>query len=180
MAITMLRLTFGGAPCPFEWNIIFESIHGLANAILYNNSWNPHSDYAPCQHLVPPNDLIDEAVPFAEGTDQIVNIPVDPQGMGDVYIDDLIQTAVIIDGTDNTTRCKCATLLPIDVCTQTKNLNKPIPHKEMEACNKLEAEVGLEECKTILGWLVDTFCLLLSLPNNKFIAWTAIIKELIQ
>jgi hypothetical protein len=26
LAIIMLQLTFGGAPCPFEWNIISESI----------------------------------------------------------------------------------------------------------------------------------------------------------
>ncbi len=78
LAIIMLRLTFRGAPCPFEWNIISKSIRNLANTILYNNSWDPDSDYAPCQHLVPPIDLIDEAVPFAEGAEHIVNIPVDP------------------------------------------------------------------------------------------------------
>jgi hypothetical protein len=50
----------------------------------------------------------------------------------------------------------------------------------MESRNKLEAEAGLEECKTILGWLVDMQRLLLSLPKNKFVAWTAIIKEVIE
>ncbi len=110
----MLRLTFGGAPCPFEWNIISESIHDSANAILHNHSWDPHSDYAPCQHLVPPTDLIDEAVPFAKRTEQIVNISVDTRGTGNVYIEDLIQTAVVIEGTDNAIRCKRSTLLAID------------------------------------------------------------------
>jgi hypothetical protein len=156
LAIIMLRLTFGGAPCPFEWNIISQSIRNLANTIFHDDSWDPHSDYTPCQHLVPPIDLIDEAVPFAKGAEQIVNIPVDPRGMGDVYIDDLIQTAVIINGTNNAIRCKCATLLAIDACARSKHLNKPIPRKDMEARNKLQAEAGLEECKTILGWLVDT------------------------
>jgi hypothetical protein len=147
---------------------------------LVDYSWDPHSDYAPCQHLVPPINLIDETIPFNEGTEQIVNIAVDPQGTGNVYIDDLIQTAVIIDRTDNAIRCKCPTLLAIDACARPKHLNKPIPSKEMEAHNKLEAEAGLEECNTILGWLVDTRCPLLSLPNNKFIAWTTIIKEVIE
>jgi hypothetical protein len=78
---------------------------------------------------------------------------VGPQGTGNVYINNLIQTAVIIDGTNNAIRCKHATLLAIDTCTQPKHLNKPIPCKEMEARNKLEAEAGLEECKTILGRL---------------------------
>jgi hypothetical protein len=86
--------------------------------------------------------------------EQIVNIPVDPQGMGNVYIDNLIQTAVIIDRINNAIRCKCATLLAIDACARPKHFNKPIPCKEMEACNKLKAEAGLEECKTILRWLI--------------------------
>ncbi len=60
--------------------------------------------------------------------------------MDDVYIDALIQTAVIIDKTNNTIRCKPATLLAIDACAQPTHLNEPIPCKEMEARNKLEAE----------------------------------------
>jgi hypothetical protein len=146
---------------------------------IVNNSWDPHSDYAPCQHLVPSIDLIDEAVHFAEVAEQIVNIKVHPQGTGNVYIDNLTQTAVTIDGTDNAIRCKHITLLAIDACTWPKQLNELIPHKEMDPHNKLEMEARLEECNTILGWLVDTHCLLLSLPNNKFVAWTAIIKEVI-
>jgi hypothetical protein len=180
LAIIMLRLTFGGAPCPFEWNIISESIRDLANAILYDHSWDPHSDYVPCQHLVSPINLMDDSIPFAAGAEQIVNIPVDPQGTSDVYIDDLVQAAVIINGTDNAIRCKRATLLATDACAQLKHPNKPIPWEEMEACNKLEAEAGLEEQKTILGWLVDTRPLLLSLPNYKFVAWTAILDKVLE
>jgi hypothetical protein len=176
----MLRLTFGGAPCPFEWNIISKSIRDLANTILYDNSWDPHSDYAPCQHLILPIDLMEDSIPFAKGAEQIVNIPVDPRGTGDVYIDDLIQAAVIIDGTDNAIRCERATLLTIDACAWPKHPNKPIPREEMEARNKLEAEAGLEEQKTILGWLVDTRRLLLSLPNNKFVTWTAILIKVLE
>jgi hypothetical protein len=147
---------------------------------LHVNSWDSHSDYAPCQHLVPPIDLIDEAIPFAEGAEQIVNILVDPQRKDNVYIDDLIQTAVIIDGNDNAIRCKCATLFAIDACAWPMHLNKPTPCQDMEARNKLKAEAGLEECNTLLGWLVDTHHLLLSLPNNKFVEWTAIIREVIK
>ncbi len=31
LGIIMLCLTFGGTPCPFEWNILSESICDLAN-----------------------------------------------------------------------------------------------------------------------------------------------------
>ncbi len=69
------------------------------------------------------------------------------------------------------------TLLAIDTCACPKHANEPIPHKDMEARNKLQAEAGLEEQKTVLGWLIDTRRLLVKLPNNKFVAWTNIIKE---
>ncbi len=50
-------------------------------------------------------ELLDASISFAEGADLIVDIPVNPRGTGDIYIDDLIQATVVIDGTDNAIRC---------------------------------------------------------------------------
>jgi hypothetical protein len=166
--IIMLCLTFGGASCPFEWNILSESICDLANKILFDENWDPLTHYAPSQHLVPAMELLNASIPFAEGSDLIVGIPVDPRGTGDVYINNLIQATVIIDGFNNAIRCEQATLLAIYTCARLKHPNEPIPREDMEARNKLQAEAGLEEQKTILGWLLDTWSLLLQLPRNKF------------
>jgi hypothetical protein len=106
LGIIMLCLTFGGAPYPFEWNILSESIRDLANKILFDENWDPLTNYAPIQHVVPAMELLDVSIPFAEGTDLIVDIPVDPRGTGDIYIDDLIQATVIIDGTDIAIHCE--------------------------------------------------------------------------
>ena len=179
LCIIMLRLTFGGAPCPFEWNIIAESIRDLANAILHDDTWDPTTLHAPCQHLVPPMILIDDSIPFAEGAEQIVDIPINPRGTGDIYIDDFIETTIVMEGTDNVVRCERATLLAIDVTARPKHINEPIPREDFEARNKLSAEAGLEELKTVLGWLIDTRRLLLSLPHNKFVAWTEIISSVL-
>ena len=84
LCIIMLCLTFGGAPCPFEWNIISESICNLANSILHNDTWDPTTLFAPCQHLVPAMILMNNAIPFAEGAKQIVYIPIDPRGTGNI------------------------------------------------------------------------------------------------
>jgi hypothetical protein len=127
LGIIMLRLTFGGTSCPFEWNILSESIRDLANKILFDENWDPLTNYAPSQHLVPAMELVDASIPFAEGTDLIVYIPVDPRGTRDIYIDDLIQATVIIDGTDNVIRCEQAMLLAINTCACPKHPNEPIP-----------------------------------------------------
>ncbi len=38
LGIIMLCLTFGGAPCPFEWNILLGSIRDLANKTLFDEN----------------------------------------------------------------------------------------------------------------------------------------------
>ncbi len=68
--------------------------------------------------MVPAMELMENSIPFAEGAELIVDIPVDARGTGDVYIDDLIQATVVIDGTDNATRCERTTLLAIDTCAR--------------------------------------------------------------
>jgi hypothetical protein len=107
----MLRLTFGGAPCPSEWGSIAESIYDLANAILLSDDWDPLSLQSPNQHLVPDKIILDNDIPFGIGQDLIVEIPVNPRGTADLYIDDFCGLMVDID--NNATRLKRAPLLAL-------------------------------------------------------------------
>ena len=50
----------------------------------------------------------------------------------------------------------------------------------MAALVKLLAEAGAEETKTILGWNSDFRQLLLSLSENKFLAWTTAIIRIMD
>jgi hypothetical protein len=50
----------------------------------------------------------------------------------------------------------------------------------MAARHKLNAEGLLEETKMIWGWMWDFRRLIISLPTNKFIAWTEGINEMIN
>jgi hypothetical protein len=50
----------------------------------------------------------------------------------------------------------------------------------MKARNKLSAEAVLKEEKIILGWHINFCCLIISLPDNKFIAWMDSIKEILS
>ena len=99
-----------------------------------------------------------------------MDIDVNPRGIHDIYIDDMIAITVNIPGTNNLARCAAADLLAIHATARPKHPEEPIPREEMEARNKLAAEAGLEEEKIILGWHFDFCRLIISLPSNKFIA----------
>ncbi|KAL3811131.1 hypothetical protein ACHAXA_005942 [Cyclostephanos tholiformis] len=179
LILLYLRLTFGGCPCPNEWGAFSEPICDLATAILHDDLWKPAELHSPTQNLVPPPKPMEDNVPFGIGQELIVDIDVNPRGFNDVYIDDMIPLMVDIPGTDNLERCKAAALLAIHATARQNHPDEPIPREEMEARNKLSAEAGLEETKTILGWLIDFRRLIISLPSNKFIAWTELINKIL-
>ena len=57
--------------------------------------------------------------------------------------------------------------------------SEPIPRKAIISPNKLKAEGAIEERKLLLGWLLDTRHLLISLPDDKLKAWSKDIKSLL-
>jgi hypothetical protein len=67
IALMALRLTFGGAACPFEWSIISETICDLAIAIAHATPWDPSTLHSPDQHPLPPPDFLPDDIPFAVG-----------------------------------------------------------------------------------------------------------------
>ena len=89
----------------------------------------------------------------------------------DVFIDDLI--CVMLDDGDGCKRGVSSSLLAIRAVTQSVAATEPVPQHELPAEKKLIAESLLEEVKTTLGWLLDTWRLLLSLPLEKHSSWAA-------
>jgi hypothetical protein len=68
LALMMLRLSFGGAPCPSEWGAISESVCNLINAILQHNNWDPLTLFAAAaQAHVPPKEVLSDDLPFGIG-----------------------------------------------------------------------------------------------------------------
>ena len=148
--------------------------------ILQHVDWNPLNLHAPNQHLLPAAETLDDNISFGEGKELIIDVPVDPKGVVDVYIDDTLGLTVEEEGSDNIMRLERAILLAIYVASRPKDANEPIPREEMAALNKLIAEAGLEEENTILGWLFNFRKLLISLPENKYTAWSDGIKEMME
>ncbi len=117
--------------------------------------------------------------PFGVGKALIVDLPVDPHGTIDCYIDDTVGLTVDIPDSDNTSRMECASLLSIYAVSRPVHQQEPIPSDDMAAWQKLFAEGSLEEHKIILGWLFDFRRLTIKLPENKFVAWSDIISSIL-
>jgi hypothetical protein len=179
-AILTLRLTFGGAPCPFEWGVFSETICDSANELLKCEDWEPADLHASVQGDIPPRQSFDDSTPFAAGRELIFDIPVDPRGYADVYIDDTIGLTVDLPETRNADRLEAAIPLAIEVAARPNDVNKPIPREKMAAEDKLKAEGGLSETKTILGWLFNFCTLTVSLPEHKYSAWSNDLKQMIR
>jgi hypothetical protein len=97
----MLCLSFGEKPCPSEWGTILESICDPATAILHSNDWDPDKMYAPNQHLVPKKITLKDNIPFGQGKELVVNIPINPHIMHDIYINNIICLTLDILGIDH-------------------------------------------------------------------------------
>ena len=181
LALMMLRLTFGGAPCPSEFGAVSETICDLINAILQHEDWDPLTLFAEtAQANVPPKETFEDDTPFGIGRDLIVDIPVDARGIVDLYIDDFIGLTVDLDNTDNATRLERAPLLGLTAVSREVSPFEPLPRDDMDARNKLIAETGLSETKIILGWLLNFRTMTISLPENKFIAYSRTISDMIE
>jgi len=58
LALISLRLTFGGAPGPYEWSVISETVCDLMTAVKHNDNWDPSMLFGINQHLVPPPKIL--------------------------------------------------------------------------------------------------------------------------
>lgn len=159
----------------------------LANAIQQDPNWNPDEFFSPSQPLVPAYEPLPPDIPFAPAKELFFKVLIDEKGKCDDYIDDLIGYAVDLledlrdsSESENVKTHRAILLCILFIMARPGDPNEPIPREVMEALNKLAAEAGPTETKVILGWLFDTRCLRISLPENKAIAWTKDIDEMLE
>jgi hypothetical protein len=182
--LMFLRLTFGGAASPNEWCTLAEPVCDLATAILHDEEWDPSSLASPSQKMVPlplstSSRKSDDEEQLGVGRELIVDIPINDKGTHDIYIGDLVGLTLDVPGTNNLERGAGAHLLAIAATARPSHVEEPIPREEMEAINKLVAEATPEEMKVILGWLMDFNKLVISLPDNKYLAWSESIQVIL-
>ena len=178
IAVLSLRLTFGGSPCPTKWNSMSEPATDLANIILRHPDWNPNELYSPLSLMLPERIDLPDDIPFGEGRELAVDVPVDGHGSSEVYIDDTFTQTVDLPG--NVLKAERAVLLAIHAIARPIADEEPIPRETMAAMEKFLAEAGMEETKIMLGWLLDFRRLEISLPDNKATAWSQEIADMLK
>ncbi len=131
------------------------------------------------QKDIPPRTYLGDDVPFGIGRELIVNVPIDPRGYADVYINDMTGLLVDLPRSRNANRLEAAIPLAIEVAACPNDPNEPIPREKMVAEDKLTAEGGLSEMKVILEWGFNFRTLTVNLPEHKHIARAREISQMI-
>ena len=108
-----LRATFGGAPNPFDWSCISESITDLANLLMNDPEWDPSITHSPLQSELPDDKPLPDDIPFIQALPTIVSPPVDCCAKVDVYIDD--KTTISLDDPSILPKARAAALLAIHI-----------------------------------------------------------------
>jgi hypothetical protein len=110
---------------------------------------------------------------------------IDPEadkfGIADVILDDIFSAVPQLEVGSPGDRGAQAALLALDVLGQPllPDGGESLPRDKVLAINKAVAKGTPEERLIVLGWMIDTRHLVISLPYNKFIAWTANINDLL-
>ena len=87
----------------------------------------------------------------------------------DGFIDEII--TITIDGPWWVERTKNVDLLIIHTIFRPRQSNKPLKWYDPLSLRKLAGEVQLSQCKTCLGWVIQTRSLRVFLPVEKYTAW---------
>ena len=165
-----LRLPFGGSPCPSVFCLISDVITDTINDLLISDDWDPavvHSDYVT---KVPQPIQLSPTVPFASAKPTSVPNLEGSNCSADVFIDDIITVGVHLgNNLEKIVAAPCTVMHAIAHQASNRHL---IPRQDFIAEDKNEAEGAPEEQKIVLGWMIDTRRLIISLPHHKFVAWS--------
>ena len=178
LAYMLLRLPFGAAAAPAEFCIVSEMVCDVANALMQDPTWETDSTHTPFHPMLPPISLLDESIPFAAAAPLDVQFPpANFDCMTDVYIDDLISLGVATP--QIIPRIMTAVIVAVHCIFRPLHPSESSVRATVVSLRKMSGEGQLAETKTVLGWLLNTRLLTISLPSTKHVAWTSEIQRLL-
>jgi hypothetical protein len=172
-AYLSLQLTFGGSPNPPTWCMFSEIVTDLSNEISQCAEWNPSKLRSPAQPITPEPRRLSPEIPITHARPMAVVIPPTKSGgRVDGLINDLMN--VFLDTPENCRRQPNVVPLAMNLASRPHagDAEEPVPRRPILSIPKLEAEGRPEEIQTVLGWRITTHSLKVSLPDDKFRAWS--------
>jgi hypothetical protein len=160
------------------WGYISDTLADLCNTLLQCKEWDHSSLFDPISKSVLPPNPLDENIPYHKSKNLAIELPQNNTGKVDIYIDDTI--AITPDLPGNTERMIVAVPLVIRTLAHPIDPNDEIPRNDIISIKKFQAEARLEETKMVLGWILNTRSLQISLPLDKYQKWTADINIMIS
>ena len=177
-ALPGLRLTFGGTPCAYEFCVASEMCTDLAHDILHADDWNPRTFFSPHASKIPDPILLPDTIPFGIAKELDVDITASQNGCIDDFVDDGV--VVVPDIGDNRLRGAGALPLAIHLLCRPLADDEPIQRDDPLSLSKLIEEGTLAEQFVLLGWRINLRLLVISLPRDKFLAWSKDISDIIE
>ena len=178
-AFVYFRMTFGGSSNPPTWCNFSEMVADLANEISMCPEWDPGKLRSPSQPDTPEPRRLEASIPHTAAREMAVVVPPLETGKVDVFIDDLID--IFPDSPENLARKPHAVPLAMHVTSRPHaGILEPILRRVILSLTKLIAEGSPAEQQIVLGWLLDTRRLLVSLPDDKYSAWLLSLDKIIK
>jgi hypothetical protein len=167
--LVALRMTFGGAPNPSQWSDVSELACDLSNDLARHPGWDPSRHVSPHQPLLKgASELLPTSVPFAQTKPLFVQLPCDDAPKAENFIDDQFM-AFLASSSE-----RGSSILPfvIHLLGRPLHQDESISRDDVLSLKKFLAEATPAEIKTVLGWVINSRSLLISLPMHKYIAWS--------
>ena len=157
-----------------------DCIVDLAIALSQCPNWSPALMPSSYAHVLKKPVQLPDDVPFAQARPSLVQPPVPEAGTADGFMDDVSAANVVEDRNARADRLAQAVLLAMEVLGRPNSEFEPLLRDVLLSLEKAEAEGTPNELLIVLGWLLDTRRLRISLPEDKYIAWSNDTKAIIN
>jgi hypothetical protein len=170
IALLSLRLAFGGAPAPAMFGNFSKLMCDLCNVISRCPLWEPLTTTTNYEHLLQAPKYEADDVPFGQPLPTLVEPPVDDHPQTEVYVDDFFNVFEALSQHHIDVGTKAIPLM-IDLLGRPPSSNDAVYRDWLLSLKKAMAEGRPQEVLIILGWLINSRRLTISLPYDKYVAW---------
>jgi hypothetical protein len=118
-----------------------------------------------------------DGIPITPALPMQLQPPLYPHGKADTFVNDVI--LVFLDTPENFQWAPAAVPLAMHIINRPMSTNRPIPREPVLAMDKLSREGAPSEIVTVPGWIINTRRLAISLPQDKYAAWTRDVQAII-